>query len=369
MADVKTHLYEWSTSEGSNLPIGSTVVGTNLDDNLRMIQKVVRDMAAPTTLAAAGTTDLGSKDETFITLTGTAATITGLGTVSAGIYKWVICNAAHVWTHNGTSLILPTGANITAASGDVGCFVSLGSGNWRCLSYMKADGNPLANITQLSDGSVSAPALTFVSDTNTGLYRIGADNLAVTAGGVKVVDVKSDVVSVAAAKTSGNSSVTVSATSDSGSGTATVDISATGTTVGAGAVNLTAKTTSTIDAPTISLKSSATNRVVTNSTGVRLTGHLRAGSGGTLSSSDPTGAAVTGSSSAGNVTFNGSSGAGPISIGWGTTYASVPVFIHSIAGTGTARVTVATVSTTGVDLTFSAAPASGSVLSFMCVEV
>ena len=73
-ADVKTHLYEWSTTEGSNLPVGSTVVSTNLDDNLRMIQKVVHDLSAPTTLAAAGTTDLGSKDETFITLTGTAAT-------------------------------------------------------------------------------------------------------------------------------------------------------------------------------------------------------------------------------------------------------------------------------------------------------
>ncbi len=146
-ADVKTHLYEWSTTEGSNLPVGSTVVSTNLDDNLRMIQKVVRDLSAPTTLAAAGTTDLGSKDETFITLTGTAATITALGTVSAGIYKWVIFNAAHVLTHNGTSLILPSAANITAASGDVACFVSLGSGNWRCVSYTRASGVPLSSAS------------------------------------------------------------------------------------------------------------------------------------------------------------------------------------------------------------------------------
>ncbi|MBK8105997.1 MAG: hypothetical protein IPK42_10650 [Betaproteobacteria bacterium] len=101
-ADVKTHLYEWSTTESSNLPVGSTVVSTNLDDNLRMIQKVVRDLSAPTTLAAGTSTDLGSKDETFITLTGSAATITGLGTVSAGIYKWVVFNAAHVLTHNAT---------------------------------------------------------------------------------------------------------------------------------------------------------------------------------------------------------------------------------------------------------------------------
>ena len=51
-ADVKTLLYEWSTTESSNLPVGSTVVSTNLDDNLRMIQKVVRDLSAPTTLDA-----------------------------------------------------------------------------------------------------------------------------------------------------------------------------------------------------------------------------------------------------------------------------------------------------------------------------
>lgn len=39
---------------------------------------------------------------------------------------------------------------------------------------------------QLSNGTVALPSLTFGSDTNTGLYRIGADNPAMTAGGVKV---------------------------------------------------------------------------------------------------------------------------------------------------------------------------------------
>ncbi|MBK8108661.1 MAG: hypothetical protein IPK42_24755 [Betaproteobacteria bacterium] len=185
-ADVKTHLYEWSTTESSNLPVGSTVVSTNLDDNLRMIQKVVRDLSAPTTLAAAGTTDLGSKDETFITLTGTAATVTALGTVSAGIYKWVIFNAAHVLTHNATSLILPSAANITAASGDVACFVSLGSGNWRCVSYTRASGNNVLNASTFSDGTVGAPSITFAADLDTGLYRSGTNTVNVAAGGASV---------------------------------------------------------------------------------------------------------------------------------------------------------------------------------------
>ncbi|MBK6786345.1 MAG: hypothetical protein IPG77_01465 [Betaproteobacteria bacterium] len=185
-ADVKTHLYEWSTTESSNLPVGSTVVSTNLDDNLRMIQKVVRDLSAPTTLAAGTSTDLGSKDETFITLTGSAATVTALGTVSAGIYKWVIFNAAHVLTHNATSLILPSAANITAASGDVACFVSLGSGNWRCVSYTRASGNNVLNASTFGDGTVGAPSITFAADLDTGLYRSGTNTVNVAAGGASV---------------------------------------------------------------------------------------------------------------------------------------------------------------------------------------
>lgn len=185
-ADVKTHLYEWSTTESSNLPVGSTVVSTNLDDNLRMIQKVVRDLSAPTTLAAGTSTDLGSKDETFITLTGSAATITGLGTVSAGIYKWVVFNAAHVLTHSATDLILPSGANITAASGDVACFVSLGTGKWRCLSYTRASGNNVLNASTFSDGTVGAPAITFAADLDTGFYRSTTNTVNVAAGGASV---------------------------------------------------------------------------------------------------------------------------------------------------------------------------------------
>lgn len=192
-ADVKTHLYEWSTTEGSNLPVGSTVVSTNLDDNLRMIQKVVRDLSAPTTLAADTSTDLGSKDETFITLTGSAATITGLGTVSAGIYKWVVFNAAHVLTHSATDLILPSGANITAASGDVACFVSLGTGKWRCLSYTRASGNNVLNASTFGDGTVGAPSITFAADLDTGFYRSGTNTVNVAAGGASRLQVSTSV--------------------------------------------------------------------------------------------------------------------------------------------------------------------------------
>lgn len=42
----------------------------------------------------------------------------------------------------------------------------------------------LANQLQLRDGTVSLPGLSFQGDTNTGIYRIGADNFGLSAGGV-----------------------------------------------------------------------------------------------------------------------------------------------------------------------------------------
>jgi len=48
-------------------------------------------------------------------------------------------------THNATSLILPGGASITTAAGDVAYFVSLGSGNWRCTGYQKANGQAVVS--------------------------------------------------------------------------------------------------------------------------------------------------------------------------------------------------------------------------------
>lgn len=148
-ADISTTLAAWSTSESSNAPSGSTPISTNLDDNLRMIQAVVRTLAASSTIASAGTTDLSTVNESIVTVTGTT-TITALGTVSAGIWKHLIFSGSLTLTHNATSLILPSGASITTAAGDCALVVSLGSGNWRCLSYTKADGSPVVSGVRLN---------------------------------------------------------------------------------------------------------------------------------------------------------------------------------------------------------------------------
>lgn len=94
-------------------------------------------------IASAATTDIGAATGNFVHVTGTT-TITSLGTIQAGTRRTVRFAGALILTHNATSLILPTGANITTAADDIATFVSEGSGNWRCVNYMRADGTALA---------------------------------------------------------------------------------------------------------------------------------------------------------------------------------------------------------------------------------
>lgn len=99
------------------------------------------DWTAETSVASATTTDIGSAGSNRINITGTT-TITSLGSNSNSANKTRVVrfSGALTLTHNATSLILPTGSNITTAAGDVAIFVSDGSSNWRCVSYQRADG-------------------------------------------------------------------------------------------------------------------------------------------------------------------------------------------------------------------------------------
>lgn len=93
-------------------------------------------------IASATTADIGAATGNFVHITGTT-TITGLGTIKAGAHRWVIFDGALTLTHNATSLILPSGANITTAAGDAMLAISEGAGNWRVPLYQKKDGTPL----------------------------------------------------------------------------------------------------------------------------------------------------------------------------------------------------------------------------------
>lgn len=144
-ADVSSSLKNWSTTEGSNSPSGSTAISSNLDDNLRMIQAVVRSALANkgSDISAASTTDIGAVEGSYNDITG-STTITGLGTVAAGIWKVLQFDSTPLLVHNTTAMGLPTSANITAAAGDHLLAVSLGSGNWTIPFYQRKNGLPLS---------------------------------------------------------------------------------------------------------------------------------------------------------------------------------------------------------------------------------
>ena len=100
------------------------------------------NLAKGSDIASGTTTDIGAATGTVVDVTGTT-TITGFGTAQAGTMRIVRFTGALTLTHNATSLILPTAANITTAAGDVAIFISLGSGNWYCAFFQRKSGEPL----------------------------------------------------------------------------------------------------------------------------------------------------------------------------------------------------------------------------------
>ncbi len=109
-------------------------------------------------------------------VTGSGATVTSFGTVQAGAHRYLAFADVNTLTHNATSLILPGAANITTATGDALIAVSLGSGNWKVISYQRAAAIPtggpwivsangsLATLTYVDNG-VPGTAIILFHDT------------------------------------------------------------------------------------------------------------------------------------------------------------------------------------------------------------
>jgi hypothetical protein len=128
--------------------------------------------AKGTDIASAGTTNIGAATGNFVHITGTT-TITAFDTVQAGTERVLKFDGILTLTHNATSLILPTGANITTAAGDIAEFTSEGSGNWRCTNYMRASGAPLGG------GGISS--------TNTIVYTQATDTCTISNASPSVI--------------------------------------------------------------------------------------------------------------------------------------------------------------------------------------
>ncbi len=107
------------------------------------------------TLASASTVSIGAAAANTINITGTT-TIIAFDVIASGAKRRLVFQAATPITHHATALILPTGGSITAAAGDSAEFVSLGSGNWRCTDYTRADGTSLAGGTGFANPMTTA---------------------------------------------------------------------------------------------------------------------------------------------------------------------------------------------------------------------
>lgn len=117
-----------------------------------------------TDIASASTTNIAAATGDFVHITGTT-TITAFGTAAAGTKRKLVFDGALILTHNATSLILPSGANITTAAGDCALFVSEGSGNWRCIEFLRIGGTSYRLVSTGGNGTAdSGKVLVFGAD-------------------------------------------------------------------------------------------------------------------------------------------------------------------------------------------------------------
>jgi hypothetical protein len=147
---------------GANIAEGCAPSGIN--NALRELAKQIRRAVANQggDIASAATIDLGAATGQYVKVNGTTA-ITSLGTVNAGVIRWVEFTGVLTLTHHATALKLPGGATIVTSAGDVGCFVSLGGGNWKCLGFF-----PVASIDGIGRHMIFVPASALIGSLTNG---------------------------------------------------------------------------------------------------------------------------------------------------------------------------------------------------------
>lgn len=143
-------------SNGSVLGTLANLNASSVSTSLAMAAN--KSIAGALTSVTSGTPDFATMGNA-VTLSSTATANT-LGTTQAGFIGVIHYGVAITITHNGTSRQLPTAANIVTTVGDVEIVLSLGSGNYRTIAYMRADGTAVgagsASTAQMKAGSSTA---------------------------------------------------------------------------------------------------------------------------------------------------------------------------------------------------------------------
>ena len=128
-------------------------------------------------IASASTLSLPATGGGVFTVTGTT-TVTGISTAQGGRCVKLRFAGSLTLTHNGTSFILPGGANIQTSAGDCAEFINdaatdASGSNWRCFNYQRASGSPNTITDFLADQATMEAAsstTTFVSPGNANFH-------------------------------------------------------------------------------------------------------------------------------------------------------------------------------------------------------
>lgn len=166
--DVETALTASLAADGQtpmtgNLAMGNNkltglAAGTAAGNSLRWEQ--LFSQGTEVDIASATTTDIGGQNSNFLQITGTT-TITGFGTNYNGP-RFLRFAGVLTLTH-GSALVLPGGASITTAAGDMAIAIpkaTTGTPDGWVVLYQRASGLPLLTTGLVPTGAVTTSGLT-----------------------------------------------------------------------------------------------------------------------------------------------------------------------------------------------------------------
>jgi hypothetical protein len=173
---VAAGIPSWETDAGgiSDIVQDTTPqLGGPLDANAKQIREAKgADVASATNLAI-------GNDGNFFVVTGTT-TIATIATKAIGTEVTLQFSGALILTHSA-DLVLPTAANITTAAGDIAKFREHASGDWRCVSYLRANGQALAVASSSATSPIQGNS-SYSADSN--ITATEAHNVLIATDGV-----------------------------------------------------------------------------------------------------------------------------------------------------------------------------------------
>lgn len=181
---------EAATSAAAAL-VSENNAADSLADALAIYGSIAAVEAAEAAAAASAAAALTSE--------GNAATSASSASTSASIATTQASNASTSASSAASSASSATGSSSAASASETAAAASASSASSSATSAASsatAAANSAASAAAIvtgstvaaGNGAVGTPSFTFGSDTDTGLYRIGANNLGIAVGGTKIVD-------------------------------------------------------------------------------------------------------------------------------------------------------------------------------------